>query len=218
MKRVDDKTELSDWKGILMVKQNIDTSDSISPSFTSYPCSATQMDCSERRNLSVQAIRRTESVTRLAQHHQVSRKFVYQQLAKATTAIDQAFEPVEPKDEKVLFYLPITKTWIHPFVLSLILICHSSFRGVLDILDALFDYHDMSLGTVHTIVQQAVVSARRVNDSQELSRIRIGDPDEIYQANRPVLVGIDHRSTYCYLLAVEDRCDETPPGAFICWI
>lgn len=198
-----------------MVKQNIDTSDSISPSFTSYCCSAAQMNCSERRNLSVQAIRRTESVTRLAQQHQVSRKFVYQQLAQATTAIDQAFEPAEPKDEKVLFYLPITKAWIHQFVLSLILICHSSFRGVLDILDAMFDYHEMSMGTVHAIVQHAVVSARRVNDSQDLSAIRIGDHDEIYQANRPVLVGMDHRSTYCYLLAVEDSCDETTWGVHL---
>ena len=130
-------------------------------------------------------------------------------------AIDQAFEPAEPKDQKVLFYLPITKAWIHQFVLSLILICHSSFRGVLDILDAMFDYHNMSLGTVHNIVQQAVVSARRVNDSQDLSGIRIGDHDEIYQANRPVLVGMDHGSTYCYLLAVEDSCDETTWGVHL---
>ena len=198
-----------------MVKQNIDTSDSVSPFFGPHCCSAAQMDCSQRRNLSVQAIRRTESVTHLAQQHQVSRKFVYQQLAKATVAIDQAFDPVEPKDQKVLFYLPITKAWIRQFVLSLILICHSSFRGVLDILDAMFDYHDMSLGTVHNIVQRAVVSARRVNDSQDLSGIRIGDHDEIYQANRPVLVGIDHRSTYCYLLAVEDSCDETTWGVHL---
>jgi len=198
-----------------MVKQNIGTSASISPSFTPHPCSAAQMGCSQRKNLSVHAIRRTEPITRLAQKHKVSRKFVYQQLAKATVAIDQAFEPAEPKDEKVLFYLPITKTWIHQFVLSLILICHSSFRGVLDILDAMFDYHDMSLGTVHNIVQQAVVSARRVNDSQDLSGIRIGDHDEIYQANRPVLVGMDHRSTYCYLLAVEDSCDETTWGVHL---
>lgn len=198
-----------------MVKQNIGTSDSISPSFTPHSCPAVQMNCSGRRNLSLQAIRRTESVTRLAQQHQVSRKFVYQQLGKASAAIDQAFEPAEPKDEKVLFYLPITKTWIHQFVLSLILICHSSFRGVLDILDAMFDYHGMSLGTVHNIVQQAVVSARSLNDSQDLSGIRIGDHDEIYQANRPVLVGMDHRSTYCYLLAVEDSCDETTWGVHL---
>jgi hypothetical protein len=198
-----------------MVKQNIDISGSISPSFGPHPCTAAQIDCSQRRNLSVQAIGRTESVTRLARQHQVSRKFVYQQRAKATAAVDQAFEPAVPKDKKVLFHLPITKAWIHKFVLSSILIGHSSFRGVLDILDAMFDYHDMSLGTVHNIVQQAVVAARTVNDSQDLSGIRIGDHDEIYQANRPVLVGMDHRSTYCYLLAVEDSCDETTWGVHL---
>ena len=122
-----------------MVKQNIDTSDSISASFAPHPCSAAQMDCSQRRNLSVQAIRGTEPVTHLAQQHKVSRKFIYQQLVQATAAIDPAFEPAEPKDQKVLFYLLITKAWIHRFVLSLILICHSSFRGVLDILDAMLD-------------------------------------------------------------------------------
>jgi len=155
-----------------MVKQNIGTSDSISPSFAPHSCPAVRMNCSERRNMSLQAIRRTESLTRLAQQHQVSRKFVYQQLGKASSAINQAFEPAEQKDQKVLFYLPVTKAWINQFVLSLILICHSSFRGVLDILDAMFDYHDMSLGTVHNIVQQAVVSARSLNDSQDLSGIQ----------------------------------------------
>jgi hypothetical protein len=198
-----------------MIKQNIGTSESISSSFTPHSCPAVQMNCSERRNLSLRAIRRTEPVTRLAQQHQVSRKFVYQQLGKAASAIDRAFEPDEQKDQKVLFYLPVTRDWIHQFVLSLILICHSSFRGVLDILSAVFDYHDMSIGTVHNIVQQAMVSSRSLNDSQDLSGIRIGDHDEIYQANRPVLVGMDHRSTYCYLLSVEDSCDETTWGVHL---
>jgi hypothetical protein len=182
-----------------MVKQNIDTSGSISAFLGPHPCSAARMDCSERRDLSARAIRRTESVTRLAQQHQVSRKFVYRQLAKAIAAVDQAFEPAEPEDRKVLFYLPITKAWIHPFVLSLIWICHSSFRGVLDILDALFDDPDRSLGTVHPIVPNAVVAARTANDSQDVSAICWADHDEIYQADKPVLVGRDHRSTYGYL-------------------
>jgi hypothetical protein len=183
-----------------MVKQNIGTSDPVSPPFGPHRCSATQMDCYQRRSLSVQAVRRTESVTHLA---------------KTTVAIDQALEPVEPKGQKVLFDLSTTKAWIHQFVLSLVLICHSSFRGVLDILDATFDYQYMSLGTVHSIVQQAVVSARRVNDDQDLSGVRIGDHDEIYQANRPVLVDIDHRSTYCHLLVVEDSCDQTTWGVHL---
>jgi len=89
----------------------------------------------------------------LAQNHGVSRKFLYQQAAKASDAIDEAFEP-SAKNNEVLFYLPVTKNWIRQFVLALILICHSSFRGVIEILNALFDYHHLSLGSVHNIVRE----------------------------------------------------------------
>ena len=35
-------------------------------------------------------------------------------------------------DDDVLFYLPVTKAWIHQVALSLTLICHSSYRGVVE--------------------------------------------------------------------------------------
>lgn len=198
-----------------MTRQNIDASASASPSFRADPCFAAQMSPAQRRDLSVQAMGKTESVTRLAEQHQVSRKFVYEQVAKATEAVDKAFEQDPSDDKSVLFYLPITKDWTRQFVLSLILICHSSFRGVLDMLDTMFDYQQMSLGTIHNIVQAAVLSARQINDKQDLARIRIGDHDEIYQAGEPVLVGMDHQSTYCYLLALEEVCDENSWGVHL---
>jgi hypothetical protein len=63
------------------------------------------------------------------------------------------------------------------------------------------------VGTVHNIVEQAVATARPINDRQDLSRVRIGADDEIFQASRPVLVGIDAESTYCYLLSQEQHRD-----------
>jgi len=36
--------------------------------------------------------------------------------------------------------------------------------------------------------------------------------DEIFQAGKPVLVGADVDSTYCYLLSLEDHRDETTWG------
>ncbi len=175
---------------------------------------ASSLGPNQRKQLALNVLQRTQPVSHLAQDNGVSRKFLYQQAAKASEGLDQTFAP-SAKDEDILFYLPISKKWIHTLVLALILNCHSSFRGVIEVLKALFDYHDMSLGTIHNIVQQAIVSARNVNDSQDLSTIRIGDHDDIYQANRPVLAGIDHQSTYCYLLAVEDSCDETSWGVHL---
>ena len=89
------------------------------------------------------------------------------------TALDDAFDS-PAKQEDVLFHLPVTKSWIQQLVLALVLIGHSSFRGVQEILDAVFDYRQISLGTVHNIVTQAVAQARVVNDGQDLSTIRVG--------------------------------------------
>jgi hypothetical protein len=175
---------------------------------------ASSLGPSQRKQLALEVLQPIQPISHLAQDNDVSRKFLYQQAAKASEGLDQTFAP-SAKDKEVLFYLPITKKWIHSLVLALILNCHSSFRGVIEILRAMFDYHDMCPGTIHNIVQRAIVSARNVNNSQDLSTIHIGDHDEIYQANRPVLAGIDHQSTYCYLLAVEDSCNETSWGVHL---
>ncbi len=150
----------------------------------------------------------------MAQNYRVSRKFLYQQAAKASDALDEAFIPSADEDE-VLFYLPVTKNWIRQFVLALILICHSSFRGVIEILQDLFDYHNLSLGTIHNIVSQPVQKAQQINNAQDLCGISVGILDEIFQVSQPVLVGMDAKSTYCYLLAAEDQRDETTWGVHL---
>jgi len=48
-----------------------------------------------------------------------------------------------------------------------------------------------------------------------LSAISIAAHDEIYQAGKLVLVGMDVYSTYCYLLAAEDHCDQTTWGVHL---
>ena len=86
------------------------------------------------------------------------------------------------------------------------LICHSSTRGVVELLRDLFDYR-ISLGTVHNIVHSPVPDARRINQQYDLSTIRIGLLDEIFQAGDPVLVGVDAQSTFCFLLSPEEHRD-----------
>ena len=80
------------------------------------------------------------AVSALAQQHQVSRKSVYQQVHHAHNALDQAFAPAPADLDTVLFSLPVTKDWLQQLVLGLVLICHSSLRGVTELLAALFDY------------------------------------------------------------------------------
>lgn len=147
-----------------------------------------------------------QPVTTLANQQQVSRKFVYQQLHHAQQALDHAFDLNATDPPQLLFWLPVTKPWLRQLVLGLTLICHSSLRGVRELLTDLFDY-PLSLGSVHNILNHAVGTARRLNTQPDLAAVRLGAHDEIFQAGRPVLVGADVASSYCYLLSAEQHRD-----------
>ena len=147
-----------------------------------------------------------QPISQLANQHQLSRKFVYQQLHHANEALEHAFDPKPTDPPQLLFWLPVTKPWLRQLVLGLGLVCHSSLRGVQELLRDLFDY-PLSLGTIHNILHQAIATARRLNDQQDLAAVRIGAHDEIFQSGQPVLVGADVASTYCYLLSVEEHRD-----------
>jgi hypothetical protein len=168
-------------------------------------CPAHHLTPAQRRQLALATLA-GQSVSLLAQQHQVSRKFVYQQRDIAHDALEQAFAPRPDDQEKVLFYLPVTRSLLCQIVLTLVLTCHSSLRGVSEFLAAVFDYR-LSLGSVFNIVHAAVARARQITDSQDLSAIRVGADDEIFQGGQPVLVGVDTRSTYCYLLSPEQHRD-----------
>ena len=167
----------------------------------------------ERQGLALEALSGQQPITKLAEEHQVSRKFVYAQKDKAQAALDEAFE--EPgDDQQVLFYLPVTRAWLRQAVLGLVLVCHSSFRGVIEFFAALLD-QPISLGSVHTIVQQGVGAARQLQATEALSAIRVGAHDEIFQSHQPILVCCDVVSTYCYLLAQEEHRDATTWGVHL---
>lgn len=169
-------------------------------------CSAKALGPSERLTLGVHALAGDRTVTDLADEFDVSRKFVYQQSAKAQDALEEAFAAPAVAEDQVLFHLPVTKAWLRQATLGLTLICHSSFRGVQEFWRDLLDYK-MSIGTVHNIVRDGVAKARPHNLGQNLANIFNAALDELFQSRRPVLVGADVASTYCFLLSLENQRD-----------
>ena len=140
----------------------------------------------------------------------VSRKFLHQQQKKGHQALEKEFN--KPKEESdILYWIPVTKKWIFQVILALIFICHSSYRGVVEFLRDLFDY-PISVGTVHNKVSSMIGKAQTINKSQDLSGIKVGLKDEIFQSGLPVLTGIDAFSTYCYLLVGAEHRDEETWG------
>ncbi len=161
-----------------------------------------------RQDIVIQVLSRSQPISHLAATYQVSRKFIYQQGDKAQRSLDESFAPSQGDDD-VLFHLPVTKSWLYQLILGVVLICHSSYRGVVELFRDLFDL-PISIGTVHNRLEATAANATEINQSQDLSGIEVGLHDEIFQADKPVLVGVDAASTYCYLLqGVEHRDEET---------
>lgn len=191
-----------------------------SPRVQGSASAARRMGPAQRQELSLAVLARqhpaTRSVTELARHHDVSRQFCYEQADRGQEALQQAF--ARPDEDRVLFHLPVTPNWIRQFVLAQLLIGHTSDRGILDLARTLLDYDGLSLGTIHNIAQAAVDQARTLNRQQDqrlLGQVRVGAHDEIFQARRPVLVGIDAQHTYCYLLARERHRDAVSWGVHL---
>jgi hypothetical protein len=183
------------------------------PDTVAAACPAQLLSPSQRQDLALHILAGATPVAQLAHEHQVSRQFLYRQADTARLALDRAFDP-PPSAQEVLFHLPVTKSWLRQLILALVLSCHSPYRGVLAVLRDLFDT-EISLGTVPNTVQAAVARARAINDSYDLAAVGAGAHDEIFQAGRPVLVGVDTASTFCYLLSQEDHRDADTWGVHL---
>ena len=160
-----------------------------------------------RKSLAISSLSKIEPLAHLADRAGVSRQFIYRQKQKAGEALDEAFTA---KTGDVLFHLPVTEAWLNQLTLALILICRSSYRGVEELLRDLFDT-SISVGAIHNRLHCAAGQAAAINRSLNLSAIRVGLLDEIFQGSTPVLAGVDAASTYCYLLADAAGSADTRP-------
>jgi len=75
--------------------------------------------------------------------------------------LDDAFLSATPDDE-VLFEVAVTRAWLRQAIVGLALICHSSYRGVVEFLRDLLGL-PISIGTVHQVLQSATRQADIIN-------------------------------------------------------
>jgi len=112
---------------------------------------------------------------------------------------------VPPQMSVRCFYLPITKTWLFQLILGLILVCHCSYRGVVELLRDLFDL-PISVGTIR--LQSAADKAAAINLTKTCLQSE-WDCRTKYSRKSTSVGGVDAKSTYCYLLAAEHRDEDT---------
>ena len=77
---------------------------------------AKQLSSSDKKTLALEAMSQRQTITDLSKENDVSRKFVYAQKEKAAAAVNDAFDDAKD-EEKILFHLPVTKSWINQMIL-----------------------------------------------------------------------------------------------------
>ena len=145
--------------------------------------------------IALKSIRKEQPISKIATDYGCSRNTVYKQQTVAINAIDQAFN-TSTDDDKVLFYIPVSKQTIHTMVVMLHLICRSSFRGIITFLSSLFGF-DISIGNVTNIINRAAENADAINRSYDLSKIKTSSSDELFHRNQPILATVDVPSRFC---------------------
>ena len=90
-------------------------------------------------------------------------------------------------------------------IISLALDGTASEEGIQRILENNFQKH-VSIGKISNILNQAARRAAEFDESVDLSGIRQGANDEIFQCGNPVLTGVDADTGYVYLLQPAADC------------
>jgi len=144
-------------------------------------------------------------VAEIAAETGMSRKYVYQQKA----GVSQYAKGLDESEPDVPVFR-LTKNNIDRIILSLALDCQSPISGIEQFFKTVIREVTVSAGYISGVIAEAAKRAQAFDDTIDLTGIRQGANDEIFQCGVPILTGIDPVSTYTYLLEeTSDRKSET---------
>lgn len=106
------------------------------------------------------------------------------------------------------YFIIISDNLIEKTILSCMIICKGSISNTQDFIYEIFNYW-CSAGKISKIINKYSTKARKFNESINLSGIKVGANDEIFKASKPVLVGVEPKSNYIYLMELEEKRDGT---------
>jgi len=169
--------------------------------FTRTTSQKSKIPAAIRKAMALKSIKKEQPIKSIANEFGCSRTTVYEQQKIALQAVGQAFTPQQ--DDKVLFYLPITKSIIYTMVIILHLTCRASYRHIIEFLRDFLGFN-LSIGSVFNIINGAAIKANDINKSYDLRQVKISSSDEVFHRNQPIMATVDIPSRYCLQ---SDLCD-----------
>jgi len=108
----------------------------------------------------------------------------------------------------------ITKNLMLRIIIGCMLICKGSTEDTARFLLLVFNTK-VSIGKISSVMKVAAQKAKAWNESVSLENISIGANDEIFQGTKPILVGVDPKTTYVYLLQIALNREANTWGYFL---
>lgn len=146
-----------------------------------------------------------ESVSNISEEYKINREFVYNQKKRIAELLES--EETFIKTPAVI----LDKSMIEKIIVGCMLVCKASTEDTQRFMDWIFKIW-VSIGKISTTINKAASKAEQWNKSIDLSEIKIGANDEIFQGNKPVLVGVEPQTTFTYLLEGVENRDSTTWG------
>lgn len=103
-------------------------------------------------------------------------------------------------------FIVLNDKLIEKTILNSMIVCKGSISNTQDFMKSIYNYK-CSEGKISNIINRYSVKAREFNESVDLSCIKVGANDEIFKASKPILVGVEPKSNYIYLMELEERRD-----------
>lgn len=136
------------------------------------------------------------NISEIADEYKTNREFVYSQQTKVIEILNSTFDIPNSTDTSIL----LTDATIKNIIFGCMVICKGSTENAQTFIQQICGIH-VSIGKISSIINSFADKAKIFNDSILLDKIKAGANDEIFQAGKPVLVGVDVISTYIYLMS-----------------
>jgi hypothetical protein len=153
-------------------------------------------------------------VTDLSRDYGVSRKFLYELQAKASTVLAEAFMPQTAGRKCAKHNLVVDED----FVQRAIAVCLSAVPGTVRTVQALLNLLfgvQRSVGYISQSAQELGAAALAYQQGLSLPIPVLAEADEIFQSHKPCLTLVDGRSFLVLSLSVQDHRDETTWGSVL---
>ena len=156
----------------------------------------------QANDIAYRALSKESSISALSAEKGHSRQTIINERDRVQAIVNQT-----EHREDVLFYLPVTVTWLNQLVIALVFMMNASYRNITQFIKGLFDYSFHS-DQISKLMKTVYRTVKEYHEIEDLSAIRVASPDGLYYQNKPILTGVAHESLYTYLLQKESRRDE----------